>query len=137
MNRKQRRFAASTKGRKKMVDEKQENGEAKEPEIEIVGVEHEDPSKRMRARQEYINDLLTGSEKPMNEYAGDLVKQMRNARGESTQLRSQLDKLEADIQAIKDRRIVLEGLVQNLGMFLIKWKEDNDREKRKQQDNKK
>lgn len=116
-----------------MAEEKKQAEEVEKPEVEVVGVEHEDPEKKMRIRNEYINDLVKGSVKPLNGYAGDLVKRMRNARAESTQLRSQLDKLESDIQAVRDRRIVLDGLVQNLGMLLIKWKEDDDREKREQE----
>lgn len=118
------------------MSEEKKQAEAEKPEVEIVGIEHEDPAKKMRIRNEYINDLVNGSEKPLNGYASDLVKQMRNARMESTQLRSQLDKLEADIQAVRDRRTALDGIFQNLGMLLIKWKEDADREKRKAEDSK-
>lgn len=81
-----------------------------------------DPQQQARIDSEYINGLLAGKTQPPNEFVGDLLQQMRQANAETGQLRTAIERAENDLKAMRDRRLVLDGIVQHLGQTVIVWR---------------
>ncbi|MBT8102930.1 MAG: hypothetical protein KJO95_08160 [Gammaproteobacteria bacterium] len=80
------------------------------------------PASELEASVPYVEALMSGAEAPPNEYSADLLGDLKETSGALAQLSAQIERLAADLETAKTRRIALSGIAQKLGVTLYRWR---------------
>lgn len=95
--------------------------EAKTSEVQPQAPQQRGPMDAEAVR--YVQSLMAGEAKPPNEYAADLVDQLRNANAEMAQLREVIPQLSQRLEAARSRQIALQAIMTQHGINLYGWRQ--------------
>lgn len=81
-----------------------------------------------KAATEYLNALLAGKKKPTNQYAGELLQQLRQSEMRLTHIKGRIEELQTELNQLTQQRIALIGVSQQLGMNIYRWRDKGEKD---------